>query len=53
MAVEKTVIINVDSKKAAKGLKDVEKSIDGVNKEIKETGQNTEAMKLKELSKKY
>ena len=44
MAVEKTVIINVDSKKASKGLKDVEKSIDGVNKEIKETGQNTEAM---------
>ena len=36
MAVEKTVIINVDSKKASKGLKDVEKSIDGVNKEIKE-----------------
>ena len=44
MAVEKTVIINVDSKKASKGLKGVEKSIDGVNKEIKETGQNTEAM---------
>ena len=44
MAVEKTVIINVDSKKASKGLNDVEKSIDGVNKEIKETGQNTEAM---------
>jgi len=44
MAIEKTVIINVDSKKASKGLNDVEKSIDGVNKEIKETGQNTEAM---------
>ena len=44
MAIEKTVIINVDSKKASNGLKDVEKSIDGVNKEIKETGQNTEAM---------
>lgn len=44
MVIEKTVIINVDSKKASKGLNDVEKSIDGVNKEIKETGQNTGAM---------
>ena len=42
--VEKTVIINVESEKAKKGLKGVEKSIDSVNKEIKETGANTDAM---------
>lgn len=44
MAIEKTVILNVDSKKATKGLKDVEKSIDGVNKEIKQTSGNTSEM---------
>ena len=44
MAIEKTIIIDVDSKKATKGLKDVEKGVDGVNKEIKETGANTDAM---------
>ena len=42
--IEKTVILNVDSKKATKGLKDVEKSIDGVNKEIKQTSGNTSEM---------
>jgi len=42
--VEKTVILNVDSKKATKGLKDVEESIDGVNKEIKQTSGNTSEM---------
>jgi hypothetical protein len=44
MAKVKTIIIDVDSKKATKGLKDVEKGVDGVNKEIKETGANTDAM---------
>jgi hypothetical protein len=44
MAIEKTVILNVDSKKATKGLKDLEKGIDGVNKEVKETGASTDAM---------
>ena len=44
MAEIKTIIIDVDSKKATKGLKDVEKGVDGVNKEIKETGANTDAM---------
>jgi len=42
--VEKTVILNVDSKKATKGLKDLEKGIDGVNKEVKETAASTEAI---------
>ena len=44
MAIEKTIIINAKTEKAKKGLKDVEKGVDGVNKEIKETGQNTQAM---------
>lgn len=42
--VEKTVILNVDSKKATRGLKDLEKGIDGVNKEVKETAASTEAI---------
>ena len=42
--VEKTVILNVDSKKATKGLKDLEKGIDGVNKGVKETASSTEAI---------
>lgn len=44
MAIEKTININVDSKKATKGVKDLEKSIDGVNKEVKETSKSTQAM---------
>ena len=44
MAIEKTVIIDVNSKKATKGIKNLEKSIDGVNKEVKETGKSTQAM---------
>lgn len=44
MAVEKTIEINVDSKGAVKGINDLEKSIDGVNKEVKETNKSTQAM---------
>ena len=44
MAIEKTIELNVDSKKATKGLKDLEKGIDGVNKEVKETAASTEAI---------
>ena len=42
--IEKTIILNVDSKKATKGVNDLEKSIDGVNKEVKETSKSTSAM---------
>ena len=35
MAIEKTINIDVNSKKATKGIKDLEKGIDGVNKELK------------------
>ena len=44
MAEIKTIIIDVDSKKATKGIKDLEKGIDGVNKEVKETNKSTQAM---------
>lgn len=44
MAIEKTINLNVDSKKATKGLNDLEKSIDGVNKEVQETSKSTQAM---------
>jgi hypothetical protein len=44
MAIEKTINLNVDSKKATKGLKDLEKGIDGVNKEVKETSKSTQSM---------
>jgi hypothetical protein len=44
MAIEKTVILKADTKGAVKGVNDLEKSIDGVNKEIKETGASTDAM---------
>ena len=44
MAIEKTIELNVDSKKATKGLKDLEKGIDGVNKEVKKTSKSTQSM---------
>ena len=44
MAIEKTINLNIDSKKATKGLKDLEKGIDGVNKEVQETSKSTQAM---------
>ena len=44
MAIEKTINLNVNSKDAVKGINDLEKSIDGVNKEVKETSKSTQAM---------
>ena len=44
MAIEKTIILKADTKGAVKGVNDLEESIDGVNKEIKETGASTDAM---------
>ena len=44
MAIEKTINLSVDSKKATKGLKDLEKGIGGVNKEVKETSKSTQSM---------
>ena len=44
MAIEKTIDINVNSKQAQKGLNDLEKSIDGVNKEVQQTNASTQAM---------
>jgi hypothetical protein len=44
MAIEKTIILNADTKGAVKGVNDLEKSIDGVNKEIKQTSGNTSEM---------
>ena len=44
MAIEKTINIDVNSKKATKGIKDLEKGIGGVNKEVKETNKSTQAM---------
>lgn len=44
MAIEKTINLNVNSKDAVKGLNNLEKSIDGVNKEVKETSKSTQSM---------
>ena len=44
MAIEKTINIDVNSKKAQKDVKDLEKSIGDVNKEVKQTTGSTEAM---------
>jgi hypothetical protein len=44
MAIEKTINIDVNSKKAQKDVKNLEKSIEGVNKEVKDTTQSTQAM---------
>ncbi len=44
MAVEKTINLNVNTKGAQKNVKDLEKSVEGVNNEVKETGASTEAM---------
>ena len=41
MAIEKTINIDVNSKKAQKDVKDLEKSIEGVNKEVKEVGESS------------
>ncbi len=44
MAIEKTVVIKTDTKSSQKEIKDLEKSVEGVNKEVKETSASTEAM---------
>ena len=44
MGIVKTVDIEVNTKKGQKEVKDLEKSIEGVNKEVKETSASTEAM---------
>lgn len=44
MAIEKTINIDVNSKKAQKDVENLEKSIEGVNKEVKETTASTEQM---------
>jgi len=44
MAIEKTINLNVNSKEAVKGLNNLEKSIDGVNKEVQDTSKSTQAM---------
>ena len=41
MAIEKTINIDVNSKKAQKDVKDLEKSIEGVNKEVQETNESS------------
>ena len=44
MAIEKTINLNVNSKDAVKGLNNLEKSIDSVNKEVQDTSKSTQAM---------
>jgi len=44
MAIEKTINIDVNSKKAQKEVKDLEKAVEGVNEEVKETSASTEQM---------
>jgi len=44
MAVTKTINLEVNTKKAQKGLKGLEKGVDDVNKEVKETGKSAQQM---------
>jgi len=44
MAVEKTINLNVNTKGAQKNVKDLENAVEGVNKEVKDTGASTKAM---------
>lgn len=44
MAVEKTINVNVNTKGAQKNVNDLEKAVEGVNNEVKDTGASTEAM---------
>ena len=44
MAVEKTINLNVNTKGAQKNVNDLEKAVEGVNKEVKDTGASTQAM---------
>lgn len=42
--VEKTIVIKTDTKSSQKEVKELEKAVEGVNKEVKETSASTEAM---------
>ena len=44
MAEERTINLNVNTKGAQKNVKDLENAVEGVNKEVKDTGASTEAM---------
>ena len=44
MAIEKTINLNVNTKGAQKNVNDLEKAVEGVNKEVKDTGASTQAM---------
>lgn len=44
MAVDKTINLNVNTKGAQKNVNDLEKAVEGVNNEVKDTGASTEAM---------
>lgn len=44
MAEERTINLNVNTKGAQKNVNDLEKAVEGVNNEVKDTGASTEAM---------
>ena len=44
MAVTKTINLEVNTKDAQKSLKGLEKGVDDVNKEVKETSKSTQQM---------
>jgi actin-related protein len=44
MAIEKTINLNVNTKDAQKEVKNLEKAVEGVNEEVKETSASTEQM---------
>jgi len=41
MAIEKTIVIKTDTKSATKDIKDLEKAVEGVNEEVKETAESS------------
>jgi len=41
MAIEKTIVIKTDTQSATKDIKDLEKAVEGVNKEVKETTESS------------
>ena len=44
MAEERTIKLNVDTKSGQKNVNDLEKAVEGVNKEVKDTSASTQAM---------
>ena len=44
MAEERTIKLNIDTKNGQKNVNDLEKAVEGVNKEVKETSASTQAM---------